>query len=236
MTNKMNGRIEQRMKWWVVVAGVVMGMTVVVEGAVYSLDGVSGVIEVAGRGGAGAVYFGWETFNDAGRRSEPIDDVTPDIGSAVGVRFRTTNGEDHVLGSGNYYLFAGNPAEEVTVVTAGEVGSGYTTVILQAVTAFDDFPGAWRFGELGGVKPQVVQGRNAVGLGQLWVRYDLVGNEGRYVIPFEATGPHFSLDRFVVDARWSAEGFEPEMVVVPEPGMGLAGVGLGWLWLRRRRG
>jgi hypothetical protein len=234
----MNGRIEQRINGLMVVMfGLVVVMPVGVGAAVYSLDGVSGVIEVAGRGGAGAVYFGWETFNDAGRRNEPINDGTPDIGSAVGVRFRTTNGEDHVLGSGNYYLASGNPAEEVTVVTAGEVGSGYTTLILQAVTAFDDFPGEWRFGELGGVKPQVVQGRNAVGIGQLWVRYDLVGNEGSYVIPFEATGPHFSLDRFVVDTRWSAEGFEPEMVVVPEPGVGfVAGVGLGWLWLRRRRG
>lgn len=202
---------------------------------VYSLDSVTGILAVDGRGAAGSTWFGWETFNDAAARNQPIDDSTPDIGSAAGVRFRTTNGEDHVLGSGNYYLSAGNPAEEVTVVTAGIPGTGFTTIILQAVTAFDDFPAPWRFPAVNGVNPAVTQGKNALGFGQLFVRYDLPGNESGYVIPFGATGPHFSMDRFVVDTRWNPTGFGPDLAVVPEPGAVALGTAAALLSLRRRR-
>jgi hypothetical protein len=189
------------------------------EAATYLISEQTGLIAPVTRGGADSTFYGWETFNDPASRNVPINDSTPDIGTpAAGALFRTTNGEDHVLGSGNFYLFAGNPAEEVTAVSAGLLGTGFTTVILQGMTAFDPYPGMWSFAPVNGIAPEFAQGVNANGFGQFWVKYNFPGNAANYVIPFSATGSHYSIDRFTVDTVWSASGFSGESALaVPEP-------------------
>ena len=205
--------------------------------ATYLISAQTGLIAPSTRGGADSAFYGWDTFNDPANRAQPIDDATPDIGTSVaGARFRTTNGEDHVLGSGNFYLFAGTPAEDVTAVSAGILGTGFTSVILQGVTAFDAYPGLWSFPAVNGVTPEFAQGVNAAGFGQFWVKYDFPGNAGSYAIPFSAGGPHYSIDKFTVDTVWNAQGFSPDSALaVPEPsGAALALLALS-AGLRRRR-
>jgi hypothetical protein len=206
--------------------------------ATYVISEQPGLIAPSTRGASNTTHYGWDTFNEPADRAVPINDNSPDLGTAVaGALFRTTNGEDHVLGSGNFYLFAGTPAEEVTAVSAGVLGTGFTSVILQGVTAFDPFPGAWTFDSVGGVTPTVVQGVNGAGFGQFWVKYDFPGNEANYVIPFNAGGPHYSIDRFTVDTVWNAGGFSPDFAMaVPEPAAAAGGLlALGALFFRRRR-
>ncbi|MBP7949718.1 MAG: PEP-CTERM sorting domain-containing protein [Verrucomicrobiales bacterium] len=220
-------------------AGVLTALSLIqpLTAATYSIAEQTALIAPSTRGGPNTTYYGWDTFNDADARNVPINDNTPDMGTApVGALFRTTNGEDHVLGSGNFYLFAGNPAEEVTAVASGILGTGFTTVILQGLASFDPFPGPWVFAPVNGVAPQVVQGVNAGNFGQFWVRYDLPGNDASYVIPFGATGQHFSLDKFTVDTFWSPTGFQPDLVIVPEPSGALVlALSLGAVVLGRRR-
>ncbi len=211
-----------------------------VSGATFDLGIQTGVIAPSTRGQSNTGFYGWEIFNDAANRTVPIDDSTPDIGTVVsGARFRTTNGEVHVLGSGNFYLFAGNPAEEVTVATGAVSASGSTSIILQGITAFDPYPGTWSFPSVGGVIPEFVQGVNANGYGQFWVKYTFTGNAGSYAIPFSAIGAHYSIDRFTVDTYWSATTAQPDHATfgaVPEPtAAGLGLLALAGLAARRRR-
>lgn len=206
--------------------------------ATFIINEQTGLIAPSSRGSGNTTWYGWDTFNEPATRAQPIDDSSPDLGTSVaGARFRTTNGEDHVIGSGNFYLFAGTPAEEVTAVSAGVLGTGFTSVILQGVTAADAYPGPWTFDVVNGVTPTVVQGVNASGLGQFWVKYDFPGNAASYALPFSAGGPHYSIDRFTVDTVWSAAGFSPDSAItVPEPAASAAGLlAAGALLLRRRR-
>ncbi len=219
-----------------ITAGILAGASLNANAATYIISAQMGLIAPSTRGGADTTFYGWDNFNDPANRAQAIDDATPDIGTGVaGARFRTTNGEDHVLGSGNFYLFAGTPAEEVTAVSAGILGAGFTSVILQGVTAFDAYPGLWSFPAVNGVMPAFAQGVNAAGLGQFWVKYDFPGNTGSYVIPFTAGGSHYSIDKFTVDTVWNAQGFSPDSAVpVPEPSA-LSLLALTGVLLRRRR-
>jgi hypothetical protein len=179
--------------------------------ATFTMDQLLDVTVPSSRGSANTTWFGWEAFNESNTRNVPIDDSTPDLGTtASGARFRTTNGEDHVISSGNLYFFTTGQslAEEITVPTSGTVGTGFTTIILQAVTApgFGSFPAPITLNAINGVTPTIVQGSNAAGLGQFWAVWTVPGNQAGYTITL--TGPanqqHYSFDRVVVDTFWSA--------------------------------
>lgn len=192
------------------------------------------------RGDANTTYLGWDLWDDVDPNPldsvNLIDDLTPDLGNVGtdGGRFMTTNGEDHLSDSANFYSGAGSMAEAVTFDTAGVNGSGYTTVIIQAKTLFGGWGVEFGFTPINGVAPsQVLFGNNLnAGQGQLFVKYEIPGTADPQTFsmvsgPFSFT----SFDHFVIDTVWSADGFAPDNAIfTPEPTsallvmMGLAGV------------
>jgi hypothetical protein len=187
----------------------------------FKMDQEATVVAPTSRGGANTTYFGWDTFCEVGFDNVPINDTTPDIGTTTtGVSFVTTNGEDHISSSRNLYVGFGTLSEEVTVVTDGVVGSGFTTIIAQAVTAFGGFPNAsLTFGSIAGVAPEVVQTTNIAGKGQVWAKWKVPGNEASYT--FTVTGPTgvsgWSFDKFVVDTQWSATAYQTDVMSAGNP-------------------
>jgi hypothetical protein len=197
-----------------------------VSAATFLLGNVSDVVAPTGRGGANTTYYGWETFNDVGFRNVPINDSTPDIGiNPGGANFQTTNGQDHVLNSGNLYFFAGTLAEKLTAVTNGTVGTGFTTVIVQGVTAsgFGGFPDAVTLAMNGVAPTQFVQGVNGASSGQFWAVWDWAGNLTNYDVTIAGVPnqAHYSFDRVTVDTFWSTSGFQGDFLAVPEPSRGV---------------
>ncbi len=183
----------------------------------------AGLFAVTERGTAASTYFGWETFNDASDRAVPINDSSPDIGSAtVGANFQTTNAEDHVIDNGDLSFASGTLAEQVTVPTSGTVGTeGFTTIVMQiaAIPGAGSFPATISLNSLNGVAPTVVQAVNSAGDGQLWAKWDLPGNQANYAITI--TGPanqaNFGFDKVTVDTHFSTTAFLPDSVAATPP-------------------
>src|SRR5262245_57532228 len=97
----------------------------------FNMSQATNVVAPSTRGAATTTWFGWESWDDPGTNN-PINDITPDIGTDPGgVSFQTINGDNHRAGSGNlYFPSTGNTLhEQVTVTTSGTVGSTGTTTI-----------------------------------------------------------------------------------------------------------
>lgn len=183
-----------------------------------ALGSVTGLVRPSTRGNVRTTHFGWETLNDIGSRvmgTSVIDDSTPDIGytTTAGARFQTTNGEGHLLGSGNLYFLGGTLAERITVPTNGTVGAnGSTTIILQIVSSAGNPSGENAFAgpitaTIDGVAPTMVaQGVNSTGTGQYWAKWQMAGNQATYLI--DLAGPpnqaHFSFDKVIVDTLFNS--------------------------------
>lgn len=198
---------------------------------VHVMNQISGIVTPSTRGGANTTWFGWETFNNIGGRSVPINDSTPDIGTTTlsGANFQTTTSGVHVLSSGNLYTANDSLTEQLTIPTNGTVGSnGFTTIIVQIESAvgFGAFSDTITFGSIGGVDPTVVQALNTKngGTGQIWAKWVVPGNQASYTIP--VTGPvgvgHFSFDRVLVDTAWSlsssaGDSMSDAHIVVEQP-------------------
>lgn len=207
--------------------------------AVFDLSTTTDLVSPSFRGDSDTTYLGWDSFNDGDPGpAELIFDDTPDLGTDGGI-FETTNGEDHLSSSGNFYSSTGSVSETITFdVAAGAVGTGYTTVIVQAVTLFGPFGAETFFSDIDGVNPTVVFGFNAAGEGQLFAKYEILGT----VVDnsFDISSAPFSFnsyDKFTVDTLWSPTGFAGDSAVVPEPAafaIALA-LGLPGLLARRRR-
>lgn len=170
------------------------------------------------RGDASTTYLGWDSFGE--RADTVLNDSTPDVGTGSG-SFVTTNGEDHQSGSLNYYTGGGSVAEDISFATDGTTGSGFTTVIVQASTLFGGWGSEIDFGSIDGVEPSlVVQATNAMGSGQLFVKYELPGTTDveTFSIGQELGGDPTSFGLFVVDSVWSPSGFAADTAIAtPEP-------------------
>ena len=202
-----------------------------------SINLVTGTISPSFRGDSATTWTGWDTWDDAGAGDQVINDSTPDVGTDGG-SFVTTNGEDHLSGSFNYYTGSGSVAETVNFSSDGIVGTGFTTVIMQGHTLFGGFGTEFTLSDVGGVSPEVVFGTNANGQGQFWAKYELPGNAANYSVDFSSGPSSFvSLGIFEVDTLWSSEAFSFDSVqAVPEPSSALFGLlGVAALLLRKRR-
>ncbi len=216
--------------------------------ATFVIAASNGIIAPSTRGQANTTYFGWELFGSEGAGGPNIvDDTTPDIGTNPGgVRIVTTNAQDHTPfaapgAAANIYTFNGTLSEDLTMTTAGTNGSGFTTLIIQGISAPQGnptyFSGQPTFGDIAGVTPTYISGLNAAGIEQFLVRYDLPGNLTNYTTSMIGSALHFSLDKLVVDTYWSATGYQGDtFAATPEPGRAmLLGLGVAGMCLRRRR-
>jgi hypothetical protein len=197
-------------------------------------------------------YWGWGSGSfDGATNNELIDFPVVSLG-AGGSDGTLSQGADlrDILSSGNnIYTFtftnSGNPLTlNLGVPTNGTVGTGFTTIILQGMTANfgtdTTFPvSAFTFPQVGGVSPTVAIGQNNASpfkLGQFWAKYEIPGNAASYSIGLGLAAEHISISKLVVDTQWSATGFAPDTAVVPEPtSVLLTIIGTSALMLRRRR-
>lgn len=144
-----------------------------------------------------------------------------------------------VSGSSNIYTASFmNETLSLNIATVGVVGTGFTTIIIQSRTAFGGYnagdPGI--FSDINGFAPTVVTANNALGRGQVWAKYELLGNASAYSVNWTMPGMT-SIAEITVDTQWSSSGFSPDVAVIPEPQTWvLAGIGMAfWICMMRRR-
>jgi len=224
-----------------VVALVMIGVSAPAATAVtHNISTSTGLFTPSFRGGADTTWVGWDTFDDGNPDplNELILDVTPDIGTDGG-SFSTNNAEDHRSSSTNYYSGSGSVDETITFDVARGPADGFTTIIVQAKTAFGPFGEPVAFGDIDGNSPvEYVAGPNAVGgpgQSQLLVKYEIEGlvSVNSFIIS-SGSFSFTSYDQFVIDTQWSETGYAPDTAIVPEPAS-LALLGLGGMALLRRR-
>lgn len=201
--------------------------------ATFDIATATGLFTPTFRGDANTTWVGWDTFDDNGAGDMIINDVTPDVGTNGG-SFVTTNDEDHLSGTLNYYSGSGSVSETITFDTPGGT-DGSTTVIVQGATLFGGFGTIPAFSDINGVSPTVVDGVNATGAGQFFAKYEIPGALGATESFDISSGPFsfVSMGLFTVDANWSPSGFAPDSAIVtPEPCaallaiLGVAGVAI----------
>ena len=230
----------------------------------------AGVFTPSFRGQSNTTWFGWESFDDpafgndnttdASPTSEVedwiIDDQFPDIGADGSGQARilghnlpfdldpNLTGVDHISSTRNIYTGASTLNETITAPTNGSVGTGYTTIIVQGVTAFGPLGGQIDFTPIDGFLPVAVQADNLIGSGQFWAKYEIPGNAATYDFTLTSSvlgssnGENISLTRLVIDTIWSDSGFATDVAAVPEPTTSVllaAGAAGTILLLRRRR-
>lgn len=212
--------------------------------ATFDISTATGIFTPSYRGAANTTWFGWETFDDptVGDNLAPededwvVDDQVPDIGSYGGSQARILghnlpfnlnpllSGVDHISSTRNIYTGGSTLDETVTAPTNGSVGTGFTTIIVQGVTAFGPLGGQINFTQVAGVSPIVVQENNAIGSGQFWAKYEIPGNALTYDFTLTSSaldddfiGENVSITRLVVDTLWSSTGYASDVAAVPEP-------------------
>jgi hypothetical protein len=207
----------------------VIGLMAIVVGAIslpataatFEIESASGLFTPSFRGGANSTWFGWapNTF-DGAPNDELINSPAPTIGTAAGTLVQN-NSDDVLSGSNNIYSGIGVLDLTVTAPTAGTLGQGFTTIIVQGRTLFGGFGVDPVFGDISGVSPTYVQAINSASpspQGQFWVKYEIPGNLTSYDINIgAAANSHISLGELVVDTFWSADAYAPDLAAVPEP-------------------
>jgi hypothetical protein len=207
------------------VAATAAGMLAASHAADVTLRTSTGLITPSTRGQAQTTHFGWDFFEDPATYNPPataLADDTPDITSTTtpaGVKFESLHGNKNRASSGNFYSgFSEATAmvnERVTVVTDGTPGvTGSTTILVQMIAGagFGGGPGnfasTWLFSPINGVAPvEVLQTRNRNGFGQVWVKWELPGNQSSYQFDIQSvTNAHMSFDKIVIDTWYSADG------------------------------
>lgn len=193
--------------------------------AAFDISTATGLFAPSFRGSGNTTYLGWDTFDDpnfTGFASDVvINDNTPDVGTYAGsaalILGNTAN--DHISSGGNIYSGETTLDETITAPTDGTPGTGFTTLIVQGITAFGPFGGPTpiSFSSINGVSPTVVVGDDAIGSAQFWVKYEIPGNAATYSFTMTSVDVHESIGLLVVDTAWSADGYSSDIAVVPEP-------------------
>lgn len=212
----------------------------------------TGLFTPSVRGSANTTYFGWTEGNwdsntgDDTLAGELVNNppATINPGALANVGLLQTTNVDIISGSNN--IFTNNTANlglTLTIPTAGSVGSGFTTIIIQGkgLASGMGLLNHVLFGDINGVSPSFAVGGNAFvpTTTQWWAKYEIPGNAATYSVNLTG-GPGannffpISIAELVVDTSWSASAYAPDTAIVPEPGsFGLLLVG-GALLLQGR--
>lgn len=198
------------------------------------------------RGGANTTYFGWGygtwDGNDDSTSVDVVNGDPPINPASLPGPLLVNNGANPDIVSGSNNLYPGPFNLTLSIPTAGTVGSGFTTIIIQGNSlpsglALDTF----QFGSIAGVAPTYLVTPNAETETQWWAKWELPGNQASYSVDISRTAMFAgvgSVTDMVVDTLWSPNGYASDVAFVPEPGsvamLGVAVVGLSAV--RRRRG
>ncbi len=188
----------------------------------------SNPFEPSFRGDANTTYFGWTdgTF-DGTPDNELVDDPAVTLGTAIPGISLTQVGTNDILASSNNIYSPGFATLNLVIPTAGTVGSGFTTIIIQGRATSGGMPGlttAPVFGSINGVAPEFISGGNSAGKTQWWAKYELPGNAATYAVTLDLPGSGnlapVSIASFTVETLWSADGYADDFLIaaVPEPG------------------
>jgi hypothetical protein len=207
---------------WVLISSVLVSSFPVAgnASAVINIPAITGPASPSYRGATNTTWFGWSsgTFDgstDDGR----LDNPAPTLGTTTaGVGLvQTDPAATIVSSSNNIYSGFGFPlAFSISAPTDGNVGAGFTTIIVQGRAAFGAFGDAFSFGNVGGDAAELVVGINAAAAGQFFAKYEIPGNAASYLIPVTG-GSAVSINNLQVDTYWSSTGYAPDFAVTPEP-------------------
>ena len=204
-----------------------LALLAVVSGATtasaqFVINSSTGLFDPAFRGQANTTWFGWGPGRFEGTtQNELIDNPAPNIGTTInGISFTQNPGNDILASSDNIYSGAAAATDLLLAIpTSGNVGSGFTTIIIQGRTAFGGYDIAPSFQPISGINPLFAVGPNANGAGQFWAKYELPGNLESYDLTVNLpTGSFISIAELEFDTQWSATSFAADVAVVPEPG------------------
>lgn len=193
-----------------------------------------GLFDPSFRGAANTTWFGWgpNSFEGA-TANELIDNPSPTIGTTTtGISFTQNPGNDVLASSDNIYTGTALGTDLLLQIpTAGNLGSGFTTIIVQGRTAFGGYDTPPSFQPISGLNPVFTVGPNANGAGQFWAKYEIPGNLATYDLTIQLpTASFISIAELEFDTQWSPAAFATDLAVVPEPGVvtiaGLAGMAL----------
>lgn len=205
--------------------------------AAFNIPTATGPFAPSFRGDSAATYFGWSsgTF-DGTPDNELIDSPPPTlpVGGPFppGVNLVQNHGDDILSSTNNIYTGGFTLDLTITAPTAGTPSTGFTTLIVQGKTAFGAFGSLPVFAPVEGVSPSFVVGLNATAADQFFVKYEVPGNAATYDINVTG-GQALSINTLTVDTYWSANGYAPDLAVVPEPAS-LAALSLMAVARRRR--
>lgn len=223
--------------------------------AEFVINSSPGLFDPSFRGDVNTTWFGWgPTMSGGGFGGVPnnmiVDGAPPNIGTTtLNVEIAQDPTTTSILSSGKNIYTGGMSADtdlNITIPTLGDIGTGFTTIIIQGRTAFGGFvPASMNadiFKDINGVSAQFVMGTNTSGQGQFWAKYEIPGNLASYdfTMGFLALGPSapVSIAELEIDTQWSSTGYAPDTAAVPEPStlglLGLTSLGAVW-WIKRRR-
>jgi hypothetical protein len=209
----------------------------------------TGPFTLSFRGGPNTTYFGWEAGTWDGNVDTPTPNfdtvnATPSINPSVGpVLTNNLPASDIVSGSNN--LYPGPFDLTLAIPTVGNIGTGFTTIIIQG-NSLPGFPGplyldTFKFGDIAGIAPTYIVQPNSQVETQWWAKWEIPGNQASYNVNISATATFAgvaSVTDMVVDTQWSAASYAADVAVAtPEPAsLGMLGVAAtGLLTVRRHQ-
>ena len=177
------------------------------------------------RGSAFSTYYGWDVFEQPA--GSLLNDSTPDLNpfGITGVSMVQQNTDfGNITSTNNLYAgFAPTNRFNITtgVRTAGTQGAGFTTVLVQvAGTGAASRLQPTEFTIAGAAPGKAVKGVNEAGAEQLWMEWQITGNQALYDLRLVGGTNHATIGALTIDTSWRASNSlsnTAPTAIVPEP-------------------